>query len=208
MSVELFLSLTGLALATLWTPGPNNAMLASSGATHGLRATAPHALGVALGFGLMLGCVGLGLGAAFEARPALGIAMKYASAAVLIWIAWKIGTAGGLRSARGAARPVPISRGGGLSVDQPQGLGDGDLGGGAGGSRGRGARPGADRGGAVQRAGPDVGLWLGVAGGRLAGLAGAWPADDLVQPRDGGADPGFGRGADAGLGGGATRPKV
>ncbi|MBL4542923.1 MAG: LysE family translocator [Rhodobacteraceae bacterium] len=101
----MFLSLTGLALATLWTPGPNNAMLASSGATHGLRATAPHALGVALGFGLMLGCVGLGLGAAFEARPALGIAMKYASAAVLIWIAWKIGTAGGLRSAEGRARP-------------------------------------------------------------------------------------------------------
>jgi threonine/homoserine/homoserine lactone efflux protein len=105
MTAELLLSLTGLALATLWTPGPNNAMLANSGATHGLRATAPHALGVALGFGFMLACVGLGLGAVFEASPTLRSAMKWLSAAVLIWIAWKIGTAGGLKSARGTARP-------------------------------------------------------------------------------------------------------
>lgn len=105
MTAELLLSLTGLALAMLWTPGPNNAMLANSGATFGLRATAPHALGVALGFGFMLACVGLGLGAVFEALPGLRSAMKWASAAVLLWIAWKIWTAGGLRSATGAARP-------------------------------------------------------------------------------------------------------
>jgi threonine/homoserine/homoserine lactone efflux protein len=105
MTTELLLSLTVLALATLWTPGPNNAMLASSGATFGLRATVPHALGVALGFGFMLACVGLGLGAAFQALPWLRPGMKWASAAVLLWIAWKIGTAGGLRSAGGAPRP-------------------------------------------------------------------------------------------------------
>ncbi len=38
------LSLTGFAVAMSITPGPNNVMLASSGATPGIRASVPHML--------------------------------------------------------------------------------------------------------------------------------------------------------------------
>ena len=59
-------ALIALAIATLFTPGPNNAMLAASGARFGFRQTLPHALGVALGFPVMLLIVGLALGELFR----------------------------------------------------------------------------------------------------------------------------------------------
>ena len=67
LTFDLFLALAGFALATLYTPGPNNLMLMASGANYGLRRTVPHLLGVALGFPVLAICVGLGLAAAFEA---------------------------------------------------------------------------------------------------------------------------------------------
>ena len=48
MDLQTLLALAGFAFATTWTPGPNNMMLASSGATYGWRPTVPHAMGVAL----------------------------------------------------------------------------------------------------------------------------------------------------------------
>lgn len=93
MTPDILLSLTGMAFAASWTPGPNNSMLASPGATYGVRATIPHALGVSLGFPVMIFLVGLGFGEIFRQSPALQQIMRYAGAAMLIWIAWKIATA-------------------------------------------------------------------------------------------------------------------
>lgn len=106
MSPEMMLSATLIALASLWTPGPNNAMLASSGATFGLRATAPHALGVALGFAFMMLAVGLVLGGLFAQSALLREALRWGGAALLLWVAWKIATAGGLGRAGGRPRPM------------------------------------------------------------------------------------------------------
>ncbi|MEL6768143.1 MAG: LysE family translocator [Pseudomonadota bacterium] len=93
MTADQFLALLGFALATTWTPGPNNVMLAASGATHGWRRTLPHAMGVALGFPFMVFAVALGLGEVFEAAPAFRSGLAWLGAAVMLWLAWRIGTA-------------------------------------------------------------------------------------------------------------------
>lgn len=81
------------ALASSITPGPNNLMLLASGANFGVRRTAPHALGVSVGFGVMVMIVGLGLGGLFLAQPALQLGLKIAGLAYILWLAWKIATA-------------------------------------------------------------------------------------------------------------------
>jgi threonine/homoserine/homoserine lactone efflux protein len=105
MTPETLLALTGFAFSGVWTPGPNNMMLASSGATHGWRATLPHALGVALGFPVMLFAIALGLGEVFQQSPALRAGLSWLGFAVMLYLAWRIGTAGPARAAR-AVRPL------------------------------------------------------------------------------------------------------
>ncbi len=105
MTLETFFALTGLAFVSTWTPGPNNTMLAASGANFGLRRTLPHAAGVTLGFCVMIFAVALGLGELFRRAPVIEDVLRVAGAAFLLWIAWKIATAGGPGSAQ-AARPM------------------------------------------------------------------------------------------------------
>ena len=69
MSAQILSAFLLFAVASLFTPGPNNLMLMTSGVNYGFAATVPHALGVALGFGFLVLIVGLGLGAVFEAFP-------------------------------------------------------------------------------------------------------------------------------------------
>lgn len=94
MTAETLFAIFTLAAATVWTPGPNNALLATSGARFGFRRTLPHALGVALGFPLMCFCMALGLGEVFQAQPMIREALRWIGAAVLLWIAWKTFNAG------------------------------------------------------------------------------------------------------------------
>ncbi|MGR3343740.1 MAG: LysE family translocator [Paracoccaceae bacterium] len=108
MTNEAFLSLIILAFATLFTPGPNNIMLASSGATFGFRRTLPHMLGIIIGFPAMILGVGFFLGQVFENSAVLRDVIRWLGAALMLWIAWKIATAGGLSSAKGRARPMRL----------------------------------------------------------------------------------------------------
>jgi threonine/homoserine/homoserine lactone efflux protein len=105
MPFETFMALLWLALLSTWTPGPNNAMLASSGATFGLPRTMPHVLGVALGFPVMALIVGLALGQLFQQSALFREVLRWGGAALLLWVAWRIATAGGLSSTTGEARP-------------------------------------------------------------------------------------------------------
>ena len=106
MTADTFPALVALALATLFTPGPNNAMLAASGANFGFRRTVAHLLGVATGFPLMLLVVGLVLGGLFQTSALLRETLRWGGALLLLWIAWKIATSGGIGSKSSGARPM------------------------------------------------------------------------------------------------------
>ncbi|MFL1463949.1 LysE family translocator [Roseococcus sp. DSY-14] len=102
------LAALGFAVAMSGTPGPNNAMVAASGANFGLRRSLPHMLGVTLGFPAMLLAVALGAGEALRAAPGLHAALRWAGAAWLLVMAWRIATAA--PEAPGAApRGAPMS---------------------------------------------------------------------------------------------------
>lgn len=86
-------ALSAFALVSSITPGPNNMMLMASGANFGLRRTVPHALGVGVGFTLMIVLVGVGLMGLFDLFPILNTILKVVSVAYLLWLAWKIANA-------------------------------------------------------------------------------------------------------------------
>lgn len=81
------------AIVAGFTPGPNNLMLAASGANFGIRRTFPHLLGIVFGFPLLILTVGLGLGAMFQRHPEAHAVIKFVGAAFLIYLAWRIATA-------------------------------------------------------------------------------------------------------------------
>ena len=106
MPLETLPALIALAIATLFTPGPNNAMLAASGANFGFRRTIPHLLGVGTGFPLMLLIVGLVLGGLFQTSAILRETLRWGGAMLLLWIAWRIANSGGVGSKSADARPM------------------------------------------------------------------------------------------------------
>jgi threonine/homoserine/homoserine lactone efflux protein len=106
-TVELLAAFVLFAFVSSITPGPNNMMLLASGVNFGFRRSFPHALGVALGFGLMVAAVGLGLGAVFTALPWAYTVLRYAGAAYLLYLAYRIATSG------------PVGEGGAGSQRQP-----------------------------------------------------------------------------------------
>jgi threonine/homoserine/homoserine lactone efflux protein len=101
-------ALSAFALVTSITPGPNNMMLMASGANFGLRRTVPHALGVGVGFTLMIVLVGVGLMELFDLFPVLNLILKVVSVVYLLWLAWKIAHAAA-PDTEGSARGKPMS---------------------------------------------------------------------------------------------------
>jgi threonine/homoserine/homoserine lactone efflux protein len=87
MSQQLLIAFVVFATVALYTPGPNNIMLMTSGLNFGFRRTLPHVVGVNIGFALIVVVFGLGLGAVFETWPVLQTVLKYAGAAYLAYLA-------------------------------------------------------------------------------------------------------------------------
>jgi threonine/homoserine/homoserine lactone efflux protein len=90
MTYDLFIALFIFGGIAAFTPGPNNTMLLATGINFGLSRAWPHIMGVCIGFPLMIACIGFGLGKIFEIYPWIYVALKYAGAAYMIWLAWKI----------------------------------------------------------------------------------------------------------------------
>ena len=86
-------SLMIFSLSAAFTPGPNNVMLTSSGATFGFRRTLPQILGIAAGFAGLAVAGGFGLAGLMKAVPQLHLALKFFGIVFLLYLAWKIGTA-------------------------------------------------------------------------------------------------------------------
>lgn len=93
LSIVWLISVTGFAIAACATPGPNNAMVASSGATFGMIRTLPHIFGIAIGYSAMLSVVALVGGEAISAHPSLHEGLRWVAAAYLLWLAIKIARA-------------------------------------------------------------------------------------------------------------------
>lgn len=93
LPLETLLALAVFAFVSSITPGPNNLMLMASGTNFGFVRSAPHMLGVAIGFVLMLVIVGAGLGALLKAFPTAMLALKYLSVAYLLYLAWRTANA-------------------------------------------------------------------------------------------------------------------
>jgi len=106
MNFDVFYALLLFCFVAGITPGPNNMMLMSSGVNFGFRRTIPHLMGVVIGFSLMVALVGVGLDAIFTAVPKLLPIMRWAGAAYMVWLAWKIARSGPVKDGAGVGKPL------------------------------------------------------------------------------------------------------
>jgi threonine/homoserine/homoserine lactone efflux protein len=106
MNPALFAGFLVFAAVASITPGPNNLMMMASGATFGLKRTVPHMAGVVLGFGAMTVAVGLGLAEVLKASPLVFAVLRWAAAAYILYIAYRMVTARGPGVAVTGERPM------------------------------------------------------------------------------------------------------
>jgi len=90
MSLAEFTALLLLATAMSFTPGPNTMLAATLAANQGLPATLRFVLAVPVGWTALLLIGTAGLGAAVTAIPILGLTMRVAGIAYLLWLAWRL----------------------------------------------------------------------------------------------------------------------
>jgi threonine/homoserine/homoserine lactone efflux protein len=95
------------ALVMFITPGPNNLMVTAAAANHGIPATVPHMVGIALGFPAMLLALGVLADAAFSLLPAIRAPLKIVGALFMLYLAWQIATAS-RRAGGGVGRPLTL----------------------------------------------------------------------------------------------------
>lgn len=87
------------------TPGPNNVMLATSGANFGYRGALPAILGIQSGVFVQTIVMCLGLGSVFIAYPMAQQVLRIAGSLYLVFLAWKLSGA----SVGEAHTPKPVS---------------------------------------------------------------------------------------------------
>ena len=108
-TTTMLLSIISFAVATAFSPGPNNLMLLSSGLTFGYRKTTPHILGIVVGFPVMVMAVGLGVESVFELFPKLYDILKVLGLGYLIWMAWQIANSSGSISNNETKKKKPFT---------------------------------------------------------------------------------------------------
>lgn len=87
------------------TPGPNNVMLATSGANFGYRGALPAILGIQSGVFVQTIVMCLGLGSVFIAYPMAQQVLRIAGSLYLVFLAWKLSGA----SVGEVHTPKPVS---------------------------------------------------------------------------------------------------
>jgi len=93
MNHDVLIAASLFSFVSSITPGPNNMMMLASGVNFGFRRSVPHWLGICGGFTFMLSAVGLGLHTLLAEHPALYDILRYAGAAYLVWMAWRLASA-------------------------------------------------------------------------------------------------------------------
>lgn len=87
---DYFAPLAVFAFSSLATPGPNNIIIAASGANFGLRKSMPIILGVCIGFSAMVLLVAFGVAELLQESPLLLQALRWCGFAFLLYLAWKL----------------------------------------------------------------------------------------------------------------------
>ena len=90
IDLNLFFVLTSFYFVMYITPGPNNAMVLTSGLKFGFTKTIPHMTGITIGHILQLILVCLGLGKIFQVFPEIQQVLKIICAAYLLYLGYKI----------------------------------------------------------------------------------------------------------------------
>lgn len=106
MSPDILIALVTFCIVSSVTPGPNNMMLLSSGATFGFKRTIPHMLGISLGCVAMVLLLGLGLAGLIARAPWLYTMLHILSTAYLLYLSWRIATSVGVGANSARARPM------------------------------------------------------------------------------------------------------
>ena len=121
MDSSTLISFATFATVAGFTPGPNNVMLAASGANFGFRQTLPHILGIVFGFCTLVVAAGLGLATLFAALPWLYDALKIISFVFLLYLAWKIGSAG-RATTKDKDKPLSFLQAASFQLINPKGI--------------------------------------------------------------------------------------
>ena len=90
IDLNLFIALVSFYFVMYVTPGPNNAMVLTSGLKFGFLKTIPHMSGITIGHILQLILVCLGLGKIFQIFPSLQNILKIVCSIYLLYLGYKI----------------------------------------------------------------------------------------------------------------------
>ena len=90
IDLNLLIALVSFYFVMYVTPGPNNAMVLTSGLKFGFFKTIPHMSGITIGHILQLILVCLGLGKIFQMFPEIQQILKVVCATYLLYLGYKI----------------------------------------------------------------------------------------------------------------------
>lgn len=114
-----------LQLIASITPGPNNVMLTVSGMNFGYRRSVPHILGIMSGFLTLILLCSFGVGVVYHSFPQIEIVLRVLGSAYLVFLAYKISSAGrlGVRdAARDATKPMTFMQAFAFQFVNPKGI--------------------------------------------------------------------------------------
>ncbi len=90
IDLNLFFALVSFYFVMYVTPGPNNAMVLTSGIKFGFSKTVPHMGGITIGHVLQVVLVCLGLGKLFQIFPLIQNILRIICALYLLYLGYKI----------------------------------------------------------------------------------------------------------------------
>lgn len=114
-----FLAFAWFAWIGSITPGPNCMVALATGANFGVRATAPHALGVFIGFSFMLLTAGLGVAELIQTHALVAVVLRWLGIGYLVWLGAQLMRSQGL-SDRPIARPPKVYESAVLQLANPK----------------------------------------------------------------------------------------
>ncbi len=106
MSVELYIAYLAACFVITIIPGPTVTLIVANSLAHGTRAGLLNVVGTQIGLGLMMLVLIIGLSSIIATMGVWFDWLRFAGAAYLVWLGWKLlRSSGSLEGAGGAAPP-------------------------------------------------------------------------------------------------------